>query len=75
MKEETALARPLPPEPSLESVRAAIARARGELVKSAEALKQDLRPLEKAKALVAEHPYLSLGAALALGYFLGRRKK
>lgn len=75
MKEETALARPLPPEPTVDSVRQAIARARGELVKTAEALKQDLRPVARVKALVARHPYLSLGAALAVGYFLGRRKK
>jgi ElaB/YqjD/DUF883 family membrane-anchored ribosome-binding protein len=74
MKEETALARPLPPEPTVERVRDAIARTRSELVKSAAALKRDLSPLAGVVELVAKHPYLSLGAALAVGYFLGRRK-
>jgi hypothetical protein len=72
VKEETALARP---EPTMIELRQQLAVARVELVKSAAALKQDLTPLAKLKQLAAKHPYVALGTAFAIGYFIGRRKK
>lgn len=72
MKEETALARPAP---SVIELRQQLAVARSELVKSAAALKQDLTPLKKIKEFAAKHPYVSLGAALAIGFFIGHRRK
>ena len=74
VKEETALAIATPREVTVDGLRASIARAREDLVKTAAALKQDLTPLAKARDAVVKHPWLSLGAALALGYFIGRRK-
>jgi hypothetical protein len=73
-KPETALAIPQPDDTSVEGLRAAIARAREDLVKTASALKQDLTPLARAREVVVRHPWLSLGAALTFGYFIGRRK-
>ena len=75
MKEETALAIVLPQDTTVEGLRASIARARLEVVKTASALKQDLTPLAKVRAAVQDHPWLSLGAAFAVGYFIGRRKQ
>jgi ElaB/YqjD/DUF883 family membrane-anchored ribosome-binding protein len=72
--ETTALAHPMPEDPTVEGLRNSLAQARAELMKTAAALKQDLTPMAKVIDVVKANPWLSVGAAFALGYLMGRRK-
>lgn len=58
-------------EAEVEAVRAELARARAQVLRSVEALRVDLRPLQQVRASVRRHPWLWLGGALALGVALG----
>lgn len=67
-REETALA-PRTIQ-TVSDARLALEQARSQLVASARALKSDLRAVERGRDFVRRHPWLSLGAAFALGVWL-----
>ena len=60
------------PEASAEAVRADLEAARNRVRDRLAVLEQDLGRAGRWRKVVRKHPVLSLGAALAVGYLVGR---